>query len=86
MSQVLKSLASPSGGAGGGSEPEAVSFDGVTDYMSRSSDFVGNTDSKTFTFSCWVYITKANTAIPVFSSGTENTNANGFASIRYFKF
>ena len=36
-------------------EPEGVSFDGVTDYLSRSSDLVGNVDSKTFTFSCWVY-------------------------------
>jgi len=35
--------------------PEAVSFDGENDYLSRSSDLVGNTDSKTFTFSCWVY-------------------------------
>ena len=36
--------------------PEGVSFDGVTDYMSRSTDLVGNTDSKTFTFSCCVYV------------------------------
>lgn len=36
--------------------PEAVSLDGVTDYMSRSTDLVGNVDSKTFTFSCWLYI------------------------------
>jgi len=35
--------------------PEGTSFDGDTDYLSRSSDFVGNTDSKTFTFSCLVY-------------------------------
>jgi len=35
--------------------PEAVSFDGDTDYMSRDSDLVGNVDSKTFTFSCWGY-------------------------------
>lgn len=39
----------------GGAEPEGVSFDGVTDYLSRSTDLVGNVDSKTFTFSCWVY-------------------------------
>ena len=36
-------------------EPEGVEFDGVTDYLSRSTDLVGNVDSKTFTFSCWVY-------------------------------
>ena len=35
--------------------PEGVSFDGSADYLSRSTDLVGNVDSKTFTFSCWVY-------------------------------
>jgi hypothetical protein len=39
----------------GGVAAEGVSFDGVSDYLSRSSDLVGNADSKTFTFSCWVY-------------------------------
>lgn len=34
---------------------EGVDFDGVNDYLSRSTDLVGNIDSKTFTFSCWVY-------------------------------
>jgi hypothetical protein len=41
--------------AAGGAEPVGVDFDGTNDYLSRSSDLVGNTDSKTFTFSCWVY-------------------------------
>ena len=36
--------------------PEAVDFDGVEDYLSRSEDLVGNSDGKTFTFSSWVYI------------------------------
>ena len=40
--------------------PKGVEFDGVTDYLSRSTDLVGNVDSKTFTFSCWVYATAAN--------------------------
>ena len=38
-------------------EPEAVSFDGTNDYLSRSSDMTGNADGKTCTFSCWVYRT-----------------------------
>ena len=38
-----------------GDTPEGVSFDGTNDYLSRSSDLSGNTDSKTFTFSAWVY-------------------------------
>lgn len=36
--------------------PEGVDFDGVNDYLSRSTDLVGNVDSKTFTFSAWVYV------------------------------
>lgn len=39
-------------------EAESVDIDGDNDFLSLSSDFVGNTDSKTFTFSCWVYFTK----------------------------
>ena len=35
--------------------PEAVSFDGTSDYLSRSSDLTGNADGKTYTFSCWIY-------------------------------
>lgn len=34
---------------------EGVDFDGTTDYLSRATDLTGNVDSKTFTFSCWVY-------------------------------
>ena len=37
---------------------EGVSFDGSSDYLSRSSDLVGNADGKTFTFSCWIYRTR----------------------------
>ena len=47
------------GGSSGASSvvpAEGVDFDGVSDYLSRSSDLVGNVDSKTFTFSCWVYL------------------------------
>ena len=39
-------------------EPEAVSFDGTSDYLTRSSNMTGNANSKTFTFSCWIYPTK----------------------------
>jgi hypothetical protein len=44
------------GTSAGGDLPVGVDFDGTNDYLSRSSDLVGNTDSKTFTFSAWVYI------------------------------
>lgn len=36
-------------------QAEGVDFDGTNDYLSRSSDLIGNADGKTFTFSCWVY-------------------------------
>ena len=36
----------------------SVDFDGTNDYLSRSSDLTGNTDSKTFTFSGWVFLTQ----------------------------
>lgn len=42
--------------AAGGAEPVGIDFDGTNDYLSRSSDLVGATDGKTFTFSAWVYI------------------------------
>ena len=48
-------------------EPEGVSFDGVTDYLSRSTDLVGNVDSKTFTFSCWVYGADRSNHLPLYS-------------------
>lgn len=35
--------------------PEAIDFDGTNDYLSRSSDLMGNADGKTFTFSAWVW-------------------------------
>lgn len=36
----------------------AVDFGGTNDYLSRSSDLVGNADGKTFTFSAWFYLSK----------------------------
>ena len=42
------------GDTGAGS---SVEFNGTTDYLSRSSDLTGNTDSQTFTFSAWIYFT-----------------------------
>lgn len=34
----------------------AIDLDGTNDYLSRASDFTGNADGKTFTFSAWVYM------------------------------
>lgn len=38
-----------------GDVAEAIDFDTTNDYLSRSSDLIGNTDGKTFTFSGWVW-------------------------------
>lgn len=48
---------------------EGVDFDGTYDYLSRSTDLVGNTDSKTFTFSAWVYLAESTYDNYVFASG-----------------
>lgn len=61
--------------ATGDPAPEAVSFDGVSDQLSRSSDLTGNADGKTFTFSAWVYQTGGNKnirMINLLNSGTTN--------------
>lgn len=47
-------LAKP--GTGSQSTPaQAIDFDGTNDYLIRSTDLTGNTDSSTFTFSVWVW-------------------------------
>lgn len=50
----------------------AVDFDGVNDYLSRSSDLVGNADGKTFTFSAWVYL-KDDVTHTIYRSDTNET-------------
>lgn len=54
-STPLKMALMAAAGQGGEILPEAVDFDGTNDYLSRASDFTGNADGKTFTFSAWVY-------------------------------
>tara|TARA_R110000796_G_scaffold160504_1_gene277333 strand:- start:356 stop:2482 length:2127 start_codon:yes stop_codon:yes gene_type:complete len=51
-------------------KPIGVDFDGTNDYLSRSSDLVGNADSKTFTISAWVYVADgANSSSYVLDTG-----------------
>lgn len=40
----------------------AVDFDGTNDYLSRSSDLLGNISGKTFTFSSWVWLDSTSTS------------------------
>jgi hypothetical protein len=64
---LFKSLSlSSNKGDSGTVKPEGVSFDNSTDYLSRSADLTGNMNSKTFTFSCWAYVTST-TQIPLYS-------------------
>jgi len=51
--------------------PESVDLDGENDYLSRSSDLVGNADGKTFTFSCWLYHT--NESIYIYNTTPDNS-------------
>ena len=48
---------------------EAIDFDGVNDRLTRSTDFTGNTDGKTFTFSAWIWYPTESAAQYVFTSG-----------------
>ena len=54
MSLIGKLLAAI-GGPTGETPAEAIDLDGTNDYFSRASDFTGNADGKTFTFSAWVW-------------------------------
>ncbi|WBC28528.1 hypothetical protein TPMD03_54 [Thiohalocapsa phage LS06-2018-MD03] len=63
-------------------EAKGVSFDGSTDYLSRSTDLAGNTDSKTFTFSCWVYRSKNSSGTDrIYSSGLGNSTVNSLFAV-----
>jgi hypothetical protein len=48
--RLFRQVVAVTGGADG------IDFDGTNDYLSRASDFTGNADGKTFTFSAWVWI------------------------------
>tara|TARA_R110000796_G_scaffold95459_3_gene200725 strand:+ start:15524 stop:17332 length:1809 start_codon:yes stop_codon:yes gene_type:complete len=62
-------------------EAEAIDFDGTNDYLSRSTDLVGNTDSKTFTFSAWVYRFSGN--VDVFNNGSLKFQVTTFSDGRF---
>ena len=48
----------------------AIDLDGTNDYLSRSSDLVGNADGKTFTFSAWVWWSKTASSNRVYTMAT----------------
>ena len=53
-----------------GEVAEAIDFDGPDDYLSRSTDLVGNADGKTFTFSCWVWDFQSVNAYRIYNADT----------------
>lgn len=56
MSTKKKALQAAAGVSTGAVEPIGIDFDGTNDTLTRSSDLTGNSDGKTFTFSCWFYV------------------------------
>ena len=44
-----------------------IDFDDSNDYLVRSSDFTGNSDNKTFTFSVWAYATNNTDAFRLYA-------------------
>jgi len=83
MSTAQKLIAATSGIAVGSVDPIGIDFDGTNDYLSRSSDLVGNADGKTFTFSAWFYVeddTLSPAPIYISSDGTaSNVGVEFFA-------
>lgn len=58
-----------------------VSFDGVGDYLYRSSDLSGNSDSSEFTFSCMVYPSARQSALYWSGDSSDDTGCNIRVSI-----
>ena len=66
-------LMASAGAAAGGAGAEAVDFDGTNDELTRSSDFTGNADGKTFVFSGWVYRVGSPSSVVLYKTGPNST-------------
>lgn len=51
-------------------QAEAIDYDGSNDYLQRTSDLVGNTNGKSFTFSVWVWPGRSSSAEDIYNSAT----------------
>lgn len=61
----VRNILASAGGVKTAVEPEGIDMDGVNDYLSRSTDLVGEVSSTNqFTFAGWVYIGKPPATIP----------------------
>ena len=61
--RMFRQVVAVTGGADG------IDFDGTNDSLSRASDFTGNADSKTFTFSAWAWLNAAGATYTFYSLG-----------------
>lgn len=53
--------------------PDAVAFDGASDYLTRS-DMIGEADSNTFVMSCWIYPTNFTAGMNLISAVTSGND------------
>ena len=60
---------------------DAIDFDGTNDYLSRSSDLVGNANGKTFTFSAWVWINNDAVISAIYSSCVSSVGSERFSVV-----
>lgn len=58
-------------------QAEAIDFDGTNDFLSRSTDLVGNTDSQSFTLSFWLW-RKADDGLAVIYAAEQSAGVNRF--------
>ena len=73
MSTAQKLIAATSGVSTDPDPPIGMDVDDSNDYLLRSSDFTSNSDSKTFTFSAWVYTTNNTDAFRMYSLAGNQT-------------
>ena len=69
MSGASKKLMSAFSGVAGPVEAQAIDFDGTNDYLSRSTDLVGNTNGNTVTHSFWVYFPNEDIQARIYQAG-----------------
>lgn len=59
-------------GSHGEQVAQAIDFDGTNDYLNRASDFTGNADGKTFTFSTWGWLGQVGSNQRIYRADTSN--------------
>jgi hypothetical protein len=78
---LAKALQAAAGNTPAGDLAAAIDFDGTNDYLSRSSDMTGNANSKTFTFSCWIYPGSGAGSDVIYASSTSYFDHNNVEGV-----